>query len=270
MSRSIPSWIRTLDRFLVDVCSQLGAADYEKSSPRCSQSTIFEKSPFQVDMIFDAILVPTWFRFGTKFHQNLFKNRFKETTRKWSIFESIFWASWFDFEDQVGTQEPLKAVSKRFQDVLKTSPRPLKSNKNTQDQIFDDFWYQNPMGTSSPTSMFEVWEFILVKFLVPSLQRILVDFFFQLWLPDLDFSNLRCKGCRESKSYQESFFEVNIDFWFHFGASLASFWHQKSIKIHPKIDHKRHQKNDGLLNRCFEHLACILGTKLRSKSFPKP
>ena len=52
MPRCIPSWTPFLDRFLLDFCSQLGPPDPEKSSPRCSQSTILEKSPFQVNIDF--------------------------------------------------------------------------------------------------------------------------------------------------------------------------------------------------------------------------
>ena len=62
------------------------------------------------------------------------------------------------------------------------------------------------------------------------LDRFLVDFCSQLRPPDLDFSSPRC---RESTNYQKSAFEVNIDFWSHFGANLASFWHEippKSIQ----------------------------------------
>ena len=52
MPRCTPSWTPFVDRFLLDVCSQLGPPDPEKSSPRCSQSTILEKSPFQVNIDF--------------------------------------------------------------------------------------------------------------------------------------------------------------------------------------------------------------------------
>ena len=41
-------------------------------------------------------------------------------------------------------------------------------------------------------------------------------------------------------SFEKSPFEVNIDFWSHFGLNFASFWHPKSSKILPKIDSKRH------------------------------
>ena len=34
----------------------------------------------------------------------------------------------------------------------------------------------------------------------------------------------------------------------HFGTNLAPFWHPKSNKIHPKIDSKKHPKNDRFLD----------------------
>ena len=52
MPRCIPSWTPFFDRFLIGFCSQLGPPDPEKSSPRCSQSTILEKSPSQVNINF--------------------------------------------------------------------------------------------------------------------------------------------------------------------------------------------------------------------------
>ena len=56
--------------------------------------------------------------------------------------------------------------------------------------------------------------------------------------------------------------KVNIDFWSHFGTNLVGFWYPKSTKIHPKIDSKRHQKNDAFLHRFLRHLGCNLGPKL--------
>ena len=50
MPRCSPSWTPLLDRSLIGFCSQLEPPDPETSRPRCSQSTIFEKSPFQVNL----------------------------------------------------------------------------------------------------------------------------------------------------------------------------------------------------------------------------
>ena len=103
MSRSIPSWIPVLNRFLFDFCSQFGPAGYEKSSPRCSQSTIFEKSPVHVNIDFwfhfGANVAPFWGPKYTKTHLEINPKRHQQ---KWSISGSIFWASWLHFEAQVG------------------------------------------------------------------------------------------------------------------------------------------------------------------------
>ena len=49
--KSMPRWLPMLtsflDRFFIDFCSQLGASEPEKSSPRCSESTIFQKIAFR-------------------------------------------------------------------------------------------------------------------------------------------------------------------------------------------------------------------------------
>ena len=60
MPRCIPSWAHSFDRFSVDFCSQLPSKNPEKSCPRCSGSTIFEKSPFEVNIDF-------WSHFGFNF-----------------------------------------------------------------------------------------------------------------------------------------------------------------------------------------------------------
>ena len=68
--KSIPtctlSWTSFSDRCLLDFCSQLLPPKSEKSSPRCSESTIFERTAVQVNIDFDTILVPTWLPFGSK------------------------------------------------------------------------------------------------------------------------------------------------------------------------------------------------------------
>ena len=52
MPRCIPSWAHFFDRFSVGFCSQLPSKNPEKSCPRCSGSTTFEKSPFKVNIDF--------------------------------------------------------------------------------------------------------------------------------------------------------------------------------------------------------------------------
>ena len=64
MARGIPSWASFLlsifNRFLVDFYSQLRPPESQKSSPRCSESTIFQKIAFR-----------NWHRFLIDFGANL-------------------------------------------------------------------------------------------------------------------------------------------------------------------------------------------------------
>ena len=55
------------------------------------------------------------------------------------IFGSIFCSSWFRFGTQVGTQEPLKTVPERLQDVPKTPRRQLKSQQEHPKSKFNRF-----------------------------------------------------------------------------------------------------------------------------------
>ena len=60
MPRCIPSWTPFFNRFLVDFYSQLRPPESQKSSPRCSESTIFQKIAFR-----------NWHRFLIDFGANL-------------------------------------------------------------------------------------------------------------------------------------------------------------------------------------------------------
>ena len=106
-----------LDRFLVDFASQLGSQNPLKSvknrcqdafhlghhfwidfwsifapnfdpqilifpAPAAGRARIIKNRSSKLTSIFDPILVPTWLRFGTKFHQNPSKNRAQETSKK--------------------------------------------------------------------------------------------------------------------------------------------------------------------------------------------
>ena len=62
--------------------------------------------------------------------------------------------------------------------------------------------------------------------------------------------------------FENTPFGVIMDFWFHFSVYLARFWYPKPTKIHPKIDSKRHQKNDAFLHRVFVHFSSNLESKL--------
>ena len=52
MPRCLPMLNSFFDRFLIDFCSQLGPPEPKKSSPRCRESTIFQKSFSQMASIF--------------------------------------------------------------------------------------------------------------------------------------------------------------------------------------------------------------------------
>ena len=60
MPRCHPSWTPFFDRFLIDFYSQLRQPESQKSSPRCSESTIFQKIAFR-----------NWHRFLIDFGANL-------------------------------------------------------------------------------------------------------------------------------------------------------------------------------------------------------
>ena len=47
MPRGIPPWTSNFNRFLINFCTQLGPPNLEKSSPRCRESTIFQKITFR-------------------------------------------------------------------------------------------------------------------------------------------------------------------------------------------------------------------------------
>ena len=105
MPRCIPSWMPFSDRFLIDFCSQLGPPDPEKSSPRFSQSTILEKSPFQVNINFwfhfGANLPLFWHQKSNKFRPNIDPKTHQKNDRVWDRF---FWPSWLHLGSQVGAR----------------------------------------------------------------------------------------------------------------------------------------------------------------------
>ena len=71
-----------------------------------------------------------------------------------------------------------------------------------------------------------------------------------------------CFSERKIRFFENSPLDVNIDFWSHFCANLAPFWHPKYTKIHPKIDSKRHQKIDQFWYRFFIDFGSVLGSNL--------
>ena len=75
----------------------------------------------------------------------------------------------------------------------------------------------------------------------PFFNRVLIDFYSQLRLPESQKSSPRCS---ESTIFQKIAFRNWHRFLIDFGANLAPSCLPKSTKILPKIDPKRHQKND--------------------------
>ena len=72
----------------------------------------------------------------------------------------------------------------------------------------------------------------------PIFSRCLFDFDSQLGRPNLENSS---PHCRETMNYQESPFEVNIDFFFDSGANLCPLSFPKSMKIASKLNLGRHR-----------------------------
>ena len=100
MPRCLPMLTSFFDRFLIDFYSQLQPPESQKSNPRCSESTIFQKIAFRnwhrflID--FGANLAPFCL---PKIHQNRCKNRSQDASNFWSIFASIFF---FPFSSNLG------------------------------------------------------------------------------------------------------------------------------------------------------------------------
>merc|ERR1712151_185686 len=82
----------------------------------------------------------------------------------------------------------------------------------------------------------------------PFFDGFLVGFGFQLRRPESQKSSPRCS---ESTIFQKIAFRNWHRFLMDFGANLAPFCLPKSTKILPKIDPKRHQKNDRFLHGFF-------------------
>ena len=70
-----------------------------------------------------------------------------------------------------------------------------------------------------------------LHFLRPFSDRFLLHFCSQL---RPSWSCKTSPRCSESAFREKTSFEVDIDFWFHFGANLAPFWQPKSVKIRLK------------------------------------
>ena len=82
--------------------------------------------------------------------------------------------------------------------------------------------------------------------------------------------------CSESTIFKKTIFEVDIDFWYNFGANMVSFWLPKSAQSVSKIYSKMHQFLDRFWYRIFKDSGnifepnlgpcwAVLGPKLASE-----
>ena len=81
MPRCHPSWTPFFNRFLIDFYSQLRPPESQKSSPRCSESTIFQKIAFRNWHRFLIDFGSTWLHFGAKNPLTSFKNRSRKLSK---------------------------------------------------------------------------------------------------------------------------------------------------------------------------------------------
>ena len=78
MPRCLPMLNSFFDRFLIDFCSQLGPPEPKKSSPRCRESTIFQKIAFHK---WHRFLIDSGANLASFFFQNPFKSLQKSIPR---------------------------------------------------------------------------------------------------------------------------------------------------------------------------------------------
>ena len=136
MPRGIPSWTSNFDRFVIGFCFQLGPPNLEKSSPRCRESTIFQKIVFRnrhrflID--FGANLPPFSFPKSTKIASktDLERHRFFDRFlhRFFLRFGSILGPNLGPCWGHVGSENRPRAAQDAFQDAFgsQNPPRPPK------------------------------------------------------------------------------------------------------------------------------------------------
>ena len=122
--KSLPVLISFLKRFLITFCSQFLPPDRHFSSPRCSHSTISQKSHCEVDLAFcpyfGAGLVPLSL---PKDQQNPSQVPSKNTSKSKSFFVPILMPCWLHFGTPNGTM--LAACSIKSQPKIpQHPPRP--------------------------------------------------------------------------------------------------------------------------------------------------
>ena len=146
MPRCLPILTPFFDRFLIGFYFQLGPLEPEKSSPRCSESTIFKKSPFEVDIDFWWILVPTCLHFPSQNPPKSTKKSIPRWIKFWidfsTDFSSMLARFWRPTWSHVGHIFHPRAVQNGPQHPPKAT-KTAKSLKNFENDP------QNPMGYPS-------------------------------------------------------------------------------------------------------------------------
>ena len=109
-----------LDRFLMRFCYQLRPPEPEKSSPRCSESTIFQKIAFR-----------TWHRFLIDFGANLPSQNpsksFQKPSPRAIIFLIDFWIDFLSILAPSWSHVGHFSRPRRFQDASKTIQDAFKN-----------------------------------------------------------------------------------------------------------------------------------------------
>ena len=139
MPRCLPFLASFFDDFLIDFCSQLRPPEPQKSSPRCSESTIFKKSRFEVGIDFGsnfgANLAPFRLQKSNKIRSKVDPKKHQNFDRFWDRFLVDFGSVSELKLDPSWAQVGQIFGSRRTQDASERSWRP----RAVQDRILIDF-----------------------------------------------------------------------------------------------------------------------------------
>ena len=137
MARGIPSWAPFFYWSLIDVCFQLRPPESQKSSPGCSQSTIFQKIAFR-----------NWHRFLIDFGINLapfclpksIKTSLKIDPKRHQQKRSIFGSIFNRFLIAFGANLTPFCLPKSTKILSKIEPKRHQKNDRFLHRFFIDFW----------------------------------------------------------------------------------------------------------------------------------
>ena len=138
MPRGNPSLASSFDWFLIDFWCQLRPLDPQESSPRCSESTIYQKIAFRN-------LYQFFFDFGANMppfsFQKSIKNASKLRLGRHHFFDWFLHRCFIDFpsiwDANLGLCWPLR----RTQDASKRPPRRLPRRSARHFSILIEFWW---------------------------------------------------------------------------------------------------------------------------------